>query len=146
MKFKSNVVQDSILCIILYLVYVCLFFERSLFPSITTILTDIILLCFILASTCYCVYYSYKLKFQFLFINLIFYLPFYYIITFVKSSTKIGYSLYEFYRIVFHYPLQSYGNFHVEYWIVYLAIISIISGIVGIIIIKRKKNNISKFE
>ncbi len=140
MKFKTNVIQDSILCIIMLLIYICLFYERSLFPSITLILKDVTLVLFIITSIFYCIYYAYKLNFIFLVINIAFYLPFVYIINFVKSSTKTGYALYELYRILFFHPLQSYKFFKLEYWIVLLAILTISASICKILVLKYKRH------
>ena len=146
MKFKTNAIQDSILCIIMFLIYICLFYERSLFPSITLILKDITLVLFIITSIFYCIYYAYKLNFIFLVINIAFYLPFVYIINFVKSSTKTGYALYELYRILFFHPLQNYKIFKLEYWIVLLAILTVSVSICKIIVLKYKRHKKLKMD
>jgi hypothetical protein len=101
MKFNRSGLQRTILCFMLYFIFVSFFYDKNLVNGLFNKMSEIIFWVFIVTLIIESILAGYQLQLSYIIISMSTCMIFYVIDIYVSSATRLGYVLYELEKTLF---------------------------------------------
>ncbi|MEG0177474.1 hypothetical protein [Anaerorhabdus sp.] len=135
MKFNRSGLQRTILCFMLYFIFVSFFYDKNLVNGLFNKMSEIIFWVFIVTLIIESILAGYQLQLSYIIISMSTCMIFYVIDIYVSSATRLGYVLYELEKTLFKLPLADKQGFS----LVTIGVGICVSYCIGIAIYYAKK-------